>query len=134
MTEDVWRGLVLVWSLASAAGASMTFIMLRASLADERNIKSSGRNGELALLGRRVIRGTAGRLIMFVAHLLASGTLWVMPAPARNLADLVVRFGFTVVFGVSAVALTVLALRDLLDTLHLLEHKPLPLKHEGPYG
>jgi hypothetical protein len=132
--EAVWRGLVLAWSLFAAAGASLTFIMLRASIADEQGIKTSGRNGELALLARRVIRGTAGRLVMLVAHLLASGTLWVMPDPARNLADLVVRFGFTIVFGLSAVVLFVLALRDLLDTLHLLERKPLPLKHEVNHG
>lgn len=123
--ENAWRAIILTWSLASAAGLSLTFIMFRAALADQQQIKTLGRNGELALLARRVLRGVGSRLLALIALLLSSGTLWVVPEPAAQLSDLVVRMGFAVVFALLSIVLCVVSIRDLMDTLKLMDLKPL---------
>lgn len=129
MIENVWRAIILATSLLAAGGASLTFIMFRASRADQRNMRTAG-NDELALLGRRVIRAEGSRLTIFSALLLAMGTLWTVPASAANLADIAVRVGFGTVFGAAALVLFIVAVRDLMDTLHLLADKPLPPRED----
>lgn len=123
--ESAWRGVVLAWSLMSAAGASLTFIMLRAALADQASLEKKS-NPELSVLARRVVRGMTSRMVAVVAFLVASGTLWVLPEPAKELSVLAVRMGFALAFAVSALILLVLSVRDLMDTLDLLRDKPLP--------
>lgn len=131
-TESVWRGIVLAWSLMSAAGASLTFIMFRAALADQRQIAASAAGDEISLLGRRGVRGVGSRLIACSTFVLASGTLWTVPDPARRLADIAVRLGFGMIFAICALALLIIAVHDLLDTLHLVQGKPVAPGAEQP--
>lgn len=115
---------MLGWSLLSAAGVSLTFIMFRAALADQRKIAAARGDEQVALFGRRGVRGVGSRLVALATYALASGTLWTTPEPARHLADVSVRLGFAIIFTLSAAVLLAVAIRDLLDTLHLLEEQP----------
>lgn len=122
--EGIWRGIVLAWSLTSAAGVSLTYVMLRAARADEEAI-SKREDAEISLLARRVVRGITSRIISFTALLIASGTLWVMPEPARELSHLAVRYGFALTFCLASIALLWIATFSLLDTLHLISDRPI---------
>lgn len=130
--EGVWRGIVLTWSLTSAAGVSLTYVMLRAAKADRQTI-STRNDEELSLLARRVVRGILSRMVAFVAMLVASGTLWVLPEPARELSHLAVRYGFALTFAVASIVLLWIATISLLDTLHLISDRPVGPDKEPPW-
>lgn len=126
--EQLWRGLVLAWSLLSAAGTSLTYIMWRAS---NRDSEQMARDEELGLLSRRVVRGVGSRLVTFVTYVVASGTMWTAPERAQEVASIAPRLSFSLVFAISAAVLLVFAVRDLMETLALIEERARDSRQQG---